>query len=540
MKEGSVEKRFPDADGIEVTRRFKYTDKISGGNVDTSSIKSTVVSGTGSAIDLTGDLAGAIADTTLGTSVSLRATDANGNRQQVVAVERANFYGYMADELPTGWDLADREIARKVGTVSGFSASIGVVFRDAEQLLNDPGAFIDGMRAMLELVAEADPAVIDRLIDGYIQQFEQKQEQNNPYDEGTTKYRLFEENWYEGYALGFLSKLVVSGGSSGAKNAIKSTDRVGDIADRLSDSRALRALSRIDGATDTAKARVTARLLLATDDAAEPLLSQADTAGQAYRLWRLQRSVDVNVDAMPEARQQRLGEYLARTGNDGARLFDDLDPEVRDDFLGTPCRRPSLSMPVGASVGVRQQHIAGIGLAGGCSDIGDDLREQLTAVDSRSDSFDTNRFLKNTDADSRATFSQVDDTTATRMLVRYGEGDLEADHLRRMNELLDSGDMDQADAQRMMEMLETKDADGSLIDDSITGSDLIDIAESDKSNLAQTRIVGKTDDGQPLWFERGEYEIGSDENHGWVYLKGRHIDADQFDEKSTTTIWPNG
>ncbi|WP_160163630.1 vWA domain-containing protein [Natrinema versiforme] len=335
VKEGSVEKRFDTSDD-ELTRRFEYTERISGGNVDTSNIKSTVISGTGSAIDLSGDLAGAIADTTLGTSVSLRATDANGNRQQAVAVQRANFYGYMAGELPTGWDLADREVARKLGTVSGFSASVGVAFRDAEQLLHDPGAFIEGMRAMLELVAEADPAVIDRLIDGYIQQFEQKQEQNNPYDRGTTKYGLFEANWYEGYALGFLSKLVVSGGSTGAKNAIKSTDRVGDITDRLSDSRALRALSRIDGATDAAKARVTARLLLATDDAAEPLLSQADTAGQAYRLWRLQRGMDADVDALPETRQQQLGRFLSQTGGDGQQIYDELaaaDGEAADALL---------------------------------------------------------------------------------------------------------------------------------------------------------------------------------------------------------------
>ncbi|MDS0474450.1 colicin D domain-containing protein [Natrinema sp. 1APR25-10V2] len=323
VKEGSVEKRF-DVSDDELNRQFEYTDRISEGNVDTSSVQSTIVSGVGSAIDLGGDITGAIGDVTLGTSVYLRATDANGNRQQTIAVQRENFYGYMAGELPTGWDLADREIARKLGTVSGFSASIGVVFRDAEQLLQDPGAFIDGMRAMLELVAEADPAVVDRLIDGYIQQFEQKQEQNNPYEEGTTKYRLFEENWYEGYALGFLSKLVVSGGSTGAKNAIKSTDRVGDIADRLSDSRALRALSRIDGPTDAAKARVTARLLLATDDAAEPLLSQGETAGQVFRLWRLQRGMDADVDALPETRQQQLGRLLSRTGGDGQRAFDDL------------------------------------------------------------------------------------------------------------------------------------------------------------------------------------------------------------------------
>lgn len=105
--------------------------------------------------------------------------------------------------------------------------------------------------------------------------------------------------------------------------------------------------------------------------------------------------------------------------------------------------------------------------------------------------------------------------------------------------MLEDGTIDQADLQRMLGMLETKETNP-VIDRSITADDLIDIADSDKSNLKQTRIVVNTDDGRPLWFERGNYEIGSGENHGWVYLKGRHIDANQFDEKPTTTLWPNG
>jgi hypothetical protein len=59
------------------------------------------------------------------------------------------------------------------------------------------------------------------------------------------------------------------------------------------------------------------------------LLSQADTAGQAYRLWRLQRGIDADINAMAEARQQRLGAYLARTDSDGADAFDSLSPQSR-------------------------------------------------------------------------------------------------------------------------------------------------------------------------------------------------------------------
>ncbi|WP_222915916.1 hypothetical protein [Natrinema sp. SYSU A 869] len=239
--------------------------------------------------------------------------------------------------------------------------------------------------------------------------------------------------------------------------------------------------------------------------------------------------MDADVDAMPEARQQRLGEYLARTGDDGARLVDDLDPEVRDDFLGTPCRRQSLSMPVGA----------GVGPAGGCGDIGEDLREQLTAVDSRSDSFDANQFLKDTDADSRQALGTVDDATATRMLVRYGEGDLEADHLRRMNELLDSGDMDQADAQRMMGVLETK-ADNPLIEDTIQANNLLEIPEQGY-DLSTTRLAVTDDDGNIRWLERGVFDPNTGgTDYGWTYLEARHIDGKLMEKKDATTFWPMG
>ena len=55
---------------------------------------------------------------------------------------------------------------------------------------------------------------------------------------------------------------------------------------------------------DATKARVTARILLASDDATEAVLSQADTAGQAVRLWRIQRNIDADIDGLPDNQQQ--------------------------------------------------------------------------------------------------------------------------------------------------------------------------------------------------------------------------------------------
>ncbi|PSP85704.1 hypothetical protein BRC96_01555 [Halobacteriales archaeon QS_6_64_34] len=72
------------------------------------------------------------------------------------------------------------------------------------------------------------------------------------------------------------------------------------------------------------KARVTARILFASDDATEAVISQADTAGQAVRLWRIQQGIDADVDALPEARQADLGQYLLRNGDPGRQTYNAL------------------------------------------------------------------------------------------------------------------------------------------------------------------------------------------------------------------------
>ncbi|WP_152423273.1 hypothetical protein [Haloterrigena salina] len=515
-------------DYLEFTEKFAESET----ELDTSSVKSTFVSGFKKATETAGSVSESIGDTVAGTTIHVEASDTNGNSQQTVGIQRQNFYSEAADGLYTD-TIFDHAVASEFGTVSGFSSSLGVALQDVSQLIDDPTAVVEGIEMLLELVREERLGAAETLVDAMVQSVEQKQALNNPYGSLEEKdrprlYDTFERNWYEGYAAGFLAKTALGGAaSSSIKNTIKSTTTAQKVGSKLADTKALRAISRVSDAKEAAKGRATARILLTADgDAAEPLLSQADTAGGAFRLWRHQRAMDADVDAMSEAKQQRLGEYLMRNGDDGVDVFDSLDADVRDDFLGTPCRRASVSMAAGA------------GLAGGCGDIGDDLREQLTVVDSRSDSFDVNQFLKNTDADSRAAFSQVDDATATRMLVRYGEGDLDAENLRRMNELLDSGDMDQADAQRMMGMLETKEHDP-LIDD-VDANDLLDIAEQG-GDLATTRLVVKDKSENVRWMERGRYTPeSSDKSYGWEYLKARHIDGRQLTEKQATDFWPMG
>ncbi|ELZ26982.1 hypothetical protein C475_08606 [Halosimplex carlsbadense 2-9-1] len=167
---------------------------------------------------------------------------------------------------------------------------------------------------------------------------QQKQARNNPYGSQDSKehpdlYETFRTNWYKGYAAGFLSKAVIGGGAaSRAKSTLKSADRVQDLSDRLASTGALRALSRVSDATDAAKARATARILLAADDAAGPVVRRADTAGQAVRLWRLGRAADADLDALPDANQRRLGDVLARADGEAAETIQRMDRAVLEDF----------------------------------------------------------------------------------------------------------------------------------------------------------------------------------------------------------------
>lgn len=118
--------------------------------------------------------------------------------------------------------------------------------------------------------------------------------------------------------------MVISAGvGKAAKTSIKQTDTATDIADRLADTRALRALSRMSDAKEAGKARAAARILLASDDATEAVISQADTAGQAVRLWRIQRGTDLDVDSLSEADQSKIGDFLVRNGDDGAQVVAD-------------------------------------------------------------------------------------------------------------------------------------------------------------------------------------------------------------------------
>ncbi|RKD93700.1 hypothetical protein [Halopiger aswanensis] len=84
------------------------------------------------------------------------------------------------------------------------------------------------------------------------------------------------------------------------------------------------------------------------------------------------------------------------------------------------------------------------------------------------------------------------------MLVGYGEGDLEADHLRRITD--------------------------TLIDSSISASDLLEVVRSN-GNLGETRWVVKKQNDVPgldndiVWIERG---VPGDDGTGWRHIDDKH------------------
>ena len=210
------------------------------------------------------------------------------------------------------------------------------------------------------------------------------------------------------------------------------------------------------------------------------------------------------MDSLPEARQADLGQYLLRSGDDGAAVVDRLDSGDLETFLD---QSPS-------------------------------TRAALTRVDSGDNGFDAARFIRNTDAEDRAVLDRLDGPTQTRLYLRYGEGDLDASNLRRIDELIESGDMDQADVQRLLGMLETKDTDP-LIDDAVEAEDLTEIGR--RGDLSSTQLVVNDDAGNTRWLEQGSYDPdATTDNTGWAYLQARHIDGAELEAKDATDFWPVG
>lgn len=163
-------------DSLEFTERLAESDT----DVDTSSYKSTFLSFGGKVVETAGSVGESVGDTTAGTTIYVETRDRNGNEDDAVGVGRANFYGEAAGSLYTGTP-ADYIVASEFATVSGFSASLGVAFQDISQLIDDPEAVVEGIRALLDLAQSEGLGAAETLVKAMAQDIERKQAVNNPY-----------------------------------------------------------------------------------------------------------------------------------------------------------------------------------------------------------------------------------------------------------------------------------------------------------------------------------------------------------------------
>jgi hypothetical protein len=280
-----------------------------------------------------------VLDGVTGTAVRVSATDVHENTKTTVGVERPNFYGSLAGKLGSD-TIASREVARKLGQLSGFSTSLGVTARSVvsfvQTLVNDPEAFVRNIAAILRLLGELDAELVGRLVNAVIEEFQNKQERNNPYNNETEPnlYNTYKISWYEGYAVGFVAKMVL--GASAAK-VLRSTGPFRRVRRAARSTRVGRTVAKAGDIKAGAKTRVATTVVRRSDGVPGDYVGEADSVGQVYRLWRLQRRANIDIDTLERDKQRRLARFLSESGRDGSRLLRRMDDDsVRELFDDAP------------------------------------------------------------------------------------------------------------------------------------------------------------------------------------------------------------
>ncbi|PSP84651.1 hypothetical protein BRC96_04190 [Halobacteriales archaeon QS_6_64_34] len=103
------------------------------------------------------------------------------------------------------------------------------------------------------------------------------------------------------------------------------------------------------------------------------------------RLWRIQRNIDADVDALPEAKQANLGDLLTRGNRDTRAAVKRMDQDALDDLTG-------LNVDTDMRAGLAPKY----------ADLDADQRRQLTDAISRDEAAARNAALADTDGVSDA------------------------------------------------------------------------------------------------------------------------------------------
>jgi hypothetical protein len=321
-----------------------------------------------------------ILDSFTGTTVTVTAEDVHGNLKETVGLERANFFGNLAGRLGSD-TIFTSAIASNLGSLSGFSASLGAVATNVidliQQVLDDPLFFVDTIQQLLALVNDLSAQLIERIVNAAIDSFQSTMERNNPYDQGAALYDEFRASWYAGYAMGFVAKALV--GASAAK-AIKSTRTVQRISDSIRSTRVGSVLTKVDDLGDAAKTRVATTIVRSADDVPGSYLGEASNVGQVYRLWRTTRDADADLGELSDLQQRRLARAVARGGSDTASAVRRLDSDALEDLttldISTQARVALTPKYVELDASDRQRLTAFV------EDTGDDGARVAGAVDS--------------------------------------------------------------------------------------------------------------------------------------------------------------
>ncbi|WP_276302697.1 hypothetical protein [Halorussus lipolyticus] len=267
-----------------------------------------------------------------GIEIKVSATDTHGNTESVTAVRRSNECGQAAKRWTGKYNYFNESAVRAYGTCSGFQASIGASIESILTFVENPLAFAEGLARLVTLLNRS--GLLDMFINAFVSDLQNKQKTNNPYPEGTETYEEYRSSWYAGYSIAFITKALYGGS---ATKALRSTKYVTKVEDFAKATRAGKTAMRVKAPYDRGKARVATGLAQAGGKAAGPILRRAKSAGAAYRLWKLQRKGGVDVKSLSKTERERVTEYLARHGKDGATDLRWMDDEDFDALFRKAC-----------------------------------------------------------------------------------------------------------------------------------------------------------------------------------------------------------
>ena len=278
------------------------------------------------------------ADAITGTTVDIEATDTHGAATRQTALERQNFYGNLAGELDHE-NVYTVAAASELARVSGFASSYGAPVRGAKQsaegvpaflrtLSEDPLAVLEGITEILRVLEKY--GILDTLVEAFAGPLQEKQETNNPYSESETPelYRAYKISWYQGYAGGKATQVVLG---AGAAKAVTKSAKVRKLDDSLSgQSNSYRALRSVKQRKDAAEAVAATKVLRGTARVGSGALRGVWTVGSKVKVWRVSAKADLDTNDLSDAEQQAVGRFVVREGDDGARVLADGGEDTVD------------------------------------------------------------------------------------------------------------------------------------------------------------------------------------------------------------------